>query len=183
MSGKGGGTLHNLQSQTPTEQAELVQYEANLAACYEAEYLLSMKLQEEFYGSSGGEIGGMAAQYANNDFYCDSYEVVWVPRIDPAHLKMDCIKADSVSFSPNLSAPSLDSSSEARASGVNATTPILISEEKSQVQRGLEDMDCMSGECNSSLNHGHNGWNGISSDNHVEIEGPSRKRIRLQNTD
>ena len=34
-------------SQTQLEQGELIQYECNLAACYEAEYLLSLKIQEE----------------------------------------------------------------------------------------------------------------------------------------
>lgn len=34
-------------SQTQLEQRDLIQYECNLAACYEAEYLLSLKIQEE----------------------------------------------------------------------------------------------------------------------------------------
>lgn len=36
-----------LVSQTQVEQRDLIQYECNLAACYEAEYLLSLKIQEE----------------------------------------------------------------------------------------------------------------------------------------
>ena len=36
-----------LASQTQLEQRDLIQYECNLAACYEAEYLLSLKIQEE----------------------------------------------------------------------------------------------------------------------------------------
>lgn len=35
------------------EQGQLVQYENNLAACYEAEYLLSMKIQEEMCKVNG----------------------------------------------------------------------------------------------------------------------------------
>ena len=34
-------------SQTQLDQRELLQYECNLAACYEAEYLLSLKIQED----------------------------------------------------------------------------------------------------------------------------------------
>lgn len=55
--------LHNPAptSQTQLDQSELVQYECNLAACYEAEYLLSLKIQEE-----------MCHQ---RDSYCDPSEV------------------------------------------------------------------------------------------------------------
>ena len=34
-------------SQTQMEQKDLLQYECNLASCYEAEYYLSLKIQEE----------------------------------------------------------------------------------------------------------------------------------------
>ena len=43
-----GSRLQNAHvSQTQLEQRDLIQYECNLAACYEAEYLLSLKIQEE----------------------------------------------------------------------------------------------------------------------------------------
>ncbi len=46
-----GSHLQHVQnacvSQTQLEQRDLIQYECNLAACYEAEYLLSLKIQEE----------------------------------------------------------------------------------------------------------------------------------------
>ena len=43
-----GSCLQNAHvSQTQLEQRDLIQYECNLAACYEAEYLLSLKIQEE----------------------------------------------------------------------------------------------------------------------------------------
>jgi len=78
------------QSQTPAEQAELVQYEQNLAACYEAEYLLSIKLQEECNGSLGS--GYKNGIQHSHPFYCDSYEVVWVPGINPNHLQAHSTK-------------------------------------------------------------------------------------------
>ena len=50
-------------SQTPLEQKELIQFESNLAACYETEYLLSLKMQEEMC--------------QRKDFYNDASEVAW----------------------------------------------------------------------------------------------------------
>lgn len=47
-----------------TEQDELIKYEYNLASCYEAEYLLSLKLQEEMM--NGG---------SSTCSYDDGYEV------------------------------------------------------------------------------------------------------------
>lgn len=41
----------NLLSQASTEQDELIKYEYNLASCYETEYLLSLKLQEDMIHS------------------------------------------------------------------------------------------------------------------------------------
>ena len=42
-----------LCSQTPMEQSQVVQYEHNLATCYEAEYLLSIKIQEDMCSVNG----------------------------------------------------------------------------------------------------------------------------------
>lgn len=42
-----------LVSQTQLEHRDLIQYECNLAACYEAEYLLSLKIQEELRQQRG----------------------------------------------------------------------------------------------------------------------------------
>ena len=55
-----------MQSQTFKEQDELLKYEYNLASCYEAEYLLSLKLQEDMiYSSSAG----------SSECYYDGFEV------------------------------------------------------------------------------------------------------------
>lgn len=55
-----------MQSQTFKEQGELLKYEHNLASCYEAEYLLSLKLQEDMiYSSSAG----------SSECYYDGFEV------------------------------------------------------------------------------------------------------------
>lgn len=51
-----------LNSQTSKEHDELVKYEYNLASCYEAEYLLSLKLQEDMICTS-------------SESYDDGYEV------------------------------------------------------------------------------------------------------------
>lgn len=60
-----------LHSQTPREHDELVKYEYNLASCYEAEYLLSLKLQEEMMRSRSNT--GDSARSAG--YYDDGYEV------------------------------------------------------------------------------------------------------------
>lgn len=53
---------------TFSEQDELLKYEHNLASCYEAEYLLSMKLQE-------GMIYGSTSSAGSSSCYYDGFEV------------------------------------------------------------------------------------------------------------
>ncbi len=54
----------NFPSQTFAEHDELIKYECNLASCYETEYLLSLKLQEDMMNSS-----------ESSTAYDDGYEV------------------------------------------------------------------------------------------------------------
>lgn len=58
-----------VQSQTAGEHNDLIKYEYNLASCYEAEYLLSLKLQEDVYTTKTCRIGSGCT-------YDDGYEVL-----------------------------------------------------------------------------------------------------------
>ena len=63
----------SLPSQTPREHEELLKYEYNLASCYEAEYLLSMKLQEDMMRSRSST-GGSSCSTSREQYYDDIYE-------------------------------------------------------------------------------------------------------------
>ena len=186
---------HN-QSQTPAEQAELVKYEQNLAACYEAEYLLSIKLQEECGGSLGGSTENGVR--LSHPFYCDSYEVVWVPGINPLHLQDQGTRtvAKTNHLNDNLACDlsvDLPTTTSSCCSSDSYTLPIASVEERlgnfcGNSEKEEVDMDCSMTECDNTINH-------LSVENRETLdctgkictledqgyfEGPSRKRIRLQ---
>ena len=194
------------QSQTPQEQADLVQYEHNLAACYEAEYLLSLKMQEEFYGSrshfpSTESDCGTAAR--SNYLYCDDFEVVWMPSTDQEYLQA----FSSTTTSDNM--PALSGTTNCGTTGASnysgvttgasnysgvTTGPLPIISEHSNGS-GLpltEEMDCGMAEFSSALASANSTcqFNGApecnsgdrescSHNSHIHYEGPSRKKIRL----
>lgn len=71
-----------LSSQTPREHEELLKYEYNLASCYEAEYLLSLKLQEDMMrsrGGSGSSSGSSSSRSSSECYYDDVYETQHPP--------------------------------------------------------------------------------------------------------
>ena len=65
-----------LTSQTPREHEELLKYEYNLASCYEAEYLLSLKFQEDMMRSRGssGSSSSSSSSSGSECYYDDVYE-------------------------------------------------------------------------------------------------------------
>ena len=82
-------------SQTQLEQRELLQYECNLAACYEAEYLLSLKIQEEMRQqrdvyNDPSEVTCFASKMTHNS---GSGTCGQIDGLDSQDLSMDCSAA------------------------------------------------------------------------------------------
>lgn len=92
-------------SQTQLEQRELVQYECNLAACYEAEYLLSLKIQEEMRQQKDvyndpSEVTCFASQITHNS---GSGTCGQIDGPDSQDLPMDCSAAINSAATANCS--------------------------------------------------------------------------------
>lgn len=66
----------SFQSQTLTEHRDLVKYEHDLATCYEAEYLLNLKLQDEIYDKTRRLNLTGTGSSSDDDGRDDGYEVL-----------------------------------------------------------------------------------------------------------
>ena len=172
----------NPQSQTPIEQSDLVKYEFNLASCYEAEYLLSFKFQEETLGrrNEGDDSLPLSCMYL------DDYEVVGTPNCC-TDMEGVCTQQPRSMDTESLSNIPVQSSS------IDSTTPTNLSDSS----LAPEVMDCgIYFKCvtsHSEVNHllstptsnslplcpsVDNKARSVSGSDYYE--GPSRKRICLE---
>ena len=167
-----------LQSQTSEEHTDLVEYECNLASCYEAEYRLSLKLQEDFKGRRNWE-DAIAT-------YCDDYEVLGTPNC--------CVEQEGVGTQETNGMDTEYSSRVTTKSFHDMALPIITDSS----QFAAEAMDCGVSIYDSSHcddDHLTNPLSNFSPRYHcidneaylfrgnVHSEGPSMKRLCLDQED
>lgn len=176
-----------LQSQTPSEQTDLIKYECNLASCYEAEYLLSLKLQDDIYGGRS-EGDGM---------YCDDYEVV-SPNCGLADEGVCYQVPDSMDTELPSSTNTVATKSLVNSVDMMMNTPTSTTDSSHLVGKSStcpEAMDCGTIKCSSSQSEDERLLSNLLSDSspqchcidsdacsfrgNVHCEGPSRKRMCL----
>ena len=164
-------------SQTQLEHRDLIQYECNLAACYEAEYLLSLKIQEE-----------MCQQ---KDAYNDPSEITcqfMSPATDTASLNgghnirfntqetlMDCSHGDGVGqFLPGFVNPSENGRLRLGPSEGKFMAANLRGQEQphySHEGAGIDTINVFSRQRDDDC--------GASEDHLMHPDGPSRKKMCL----
>ena len=138
-------------SQTQLEQRQLIQFESNLAACYETEYLLSLKMQEDVC--------------QRRDSYDDPSEVQWsgsVGAMDSVHsgqtAAMECSVA-ALDSDTNVHGSVDHHSVAAQQSSV---CPV-VQEHSLLYQDSVCDME-----------------SGASEELTTHLDGPCRKRLRAE---
>ena len=165
-------------SQTQLEQRDLIQYECNLAACYEAEYLLSLKIQEEMCHQKDAYNDPSEVTYQFGTGSCAPASGANMNDVHSPHeTAMDCSHGDRV----GQFLPGFLSSSESGHS-----RPLLIAEHSAANVCGQEyprfshrpagaaaDMDT-----SQSLSRARDEC-GASEDHLMHHDGPSRKKICL----
>ena len=163
-------------SQTQLEQRELLQYECNLAACYEAEYLLSLKIEEE-----------MRQQ---RDVYNDPSEVACFASImTHGSGSGTCGQSDGA----NSQDLSMDCSAAINSAATGKCLGLVNSSQTAQLQMNKDNILNVGlfgreQEQQAILDHEMDGEAGVPSDfiNGNQIthhDGPSRKRLCLNRAD
>lgn len=162
--------------QTFNEQDELLKYEYNLASCYEAEYLLSMKLEEDMIhaGKSECYYDGFEVQYcptsttdsSDQKLFCSGIEAGGPASIlnhEPVCEFMETSDKLSSHFTNNHlhSNPTTLTTANGWLSG-NHSPNLLVSQ-----QPATDSLDAV-----AAMQNGH------SQDN-KHTDGPSKKRICL----
>ena len=223
----GTRVMTSFESQACKEQDDLIKYEHNLSSCYEAEYLLSLKLREEMLCSSSSESyyddfevrqelpqGSFSRpskstpvyEFADNDidcgYLCDSSmetnSIATNSLFPSTHLNPDLNLQHQSPFNqpfPQLQAATLNSmGGTAQNNGHHLLAGSCMGlDAKTQprpngVEGGSEITWTQSGHSMESNRHsmesnGHSmklNMHSMEFDPHYEGEGPSRKRIRLQ---
>lgn len=167
-----------IQSETSTEHTDLIKYECNLASCYEAEYMLSLKLQEE----RSGEDGNTTSSY----MYWDDYEVTGTPNCSVEKQEGVCAQVPNGMDNEYLSTGFTKSLQD--NSNIDMATPTIIADSS---QFNPEAMDCGisirgSSHCEDDYPLSNLSPHCYCIDNeacsfrgNVHCEGPARKRLCL----
>lgn len=183
-------------SQTAKEHEELLRYEQNLASCYEAEYLLSLKLQEDIMmrSRSGGSDASTECYY--DDVYETQQQVC--PSIPDHNLPTNVISMGTVfggvesmetgsgtnyhHLPANIGkglATDLQQVSPASSQYSDHSLRVSMVQIPDTCKKRIEN----GGEYHFNVGHHQDGEYSDTANWSAHIEGPARKKCRLQQSE